>query len=236
MTTINPALRKNWTISDMASLSPKRFGLKLGAGFAALLMLALLGPAQQVQKSVISLQGPESEGLAAGKFLVAPRQALDPNFANTVVFLVRYDETGALGLVINRPTKVPISKLFQDSKVARQIVDPAYAGGPVQEDAILALSRSDKKLDGAALVIDNVYLLSTRHTLDRILSTKPGPSNLRIYVGYTGWGPGQLDHEMDLDVWLVVPGEAGSIFDPDPKAVWPRLVDRAELRFASLFH
>jgi putative transcriptional regulator len=220
----------------MASLSPKSFGLKLGTGSATFLLMAWLGSAQQIQKRAILLQGPESEGLASGKFLVAPRQAVDPNFANTVILLVRYDETGALGLVINRPTRVPLSKLFQDSKVARHLEDPAYAGGPVQEDAILALSRSDKKLEGAAPVIDKVYLLSTRRTLDQMLSSKPTPSNLRVYLGYTGWGPGQLDHEMDLDVWLIVPGEADSIFDPDPKSVWPRLVDRAELRFALLTH
>ena len=220
----------------MASLSPKSFALRSGAGFVSLLLLASLGFAQQTRKPASLFQGPESEGLASGKFLVAPRQALDPNFANTVILLVRYDETGALGLVINRPTTVPISKLFQDSKTARHLADPAYAGGPVQEDAILALSRSDKKLEGATPVINTVYLLSSRRILDQMLATKPTPSNLRVYLGYTGWGPGQLHHEMDLDVWLVVPGEADIVFDPDPKSVWPRLIDRAELRFASLIH
>jgi putative transcriptional regulator len=236
MTIIDSDVTEKLDNLDMASRSPKSFGLKLGFGLIVLLMAASLMPAQQIRKRMISLQGPESEGPAPGKFLVAPRQALDPNFANTVVLLVRYDETGALGLVINRPTKVPISKLFQDSKVARRLEDPAYAGGPVQEDAILALSRSEKKLDEAAQVIENVYLLSTRHSLDRMLSSKPSPNNLRVYLGYTGWGPGQLDHEMDLDVWLVLPGDADSIFDPDPKSVWPRLVDRTEVRFASLTH
>src|SRR5262249_14312077 len=133
-TTTNPLPRKNWTISNMGSLASKGFGLKLSAGFTALLVLALPGPAQHIRKRTIALQSPESEGLAPGKFLVAPREVLDPNFANTVILIVRYDETGALGLVINRPTRVPISKLFHDSKVARQLDDPAYAGGPVQED------------------------------------------------------------------------------------------------------
>lgn len=173
-----------------------------------------------------------SEEIGPGTFLIAPRRAADPNFAGTVVLLVRIDDSGALGLVINRPTDVPVSSVLQDFKPARHVKEHAFSGGPVQAQALLALYRSAKKMDDASRVFDDVYLVSTRTALERVLRSKPDPHHLRIYLGYTGWGPGQLEHEMDLDVWRVLPADADTVFAADPSSVWPRLIERTELRFA----
>jgi putative transcriptional regulator len=175
-------------------------------------------------------QGPDEIG--PGTFLIAPRRAADPSFAGTVVLLVRMDESGTLGLVINRPTDVPISTVLQNYKQARHVKEHAFSGGPVQAEALLALYRSATTVDDASRVFGDVYLVSRRAALERILSLKPDARNLRVYMGYTGWGPGQLEHEMDLEVWRVLPADADTVFASDPSEVWQHLIDRTELRFA----
>ncbi len=178
---------------------------------------------------------PDSDDLAPGLFLVAPRRAADRSFAETVVLLLHHDQTGTLGVVINRPTNIAISRVFGDAKPARRMNDSAYAGGPVQAEAVLALYRSSKKIDEAAPVFADVYLISTKTALDRVFNSKPTAKNFRVYLGYTGWAPGQLEHEMELEMWRVLPGDTDSVFDPDPSSVWPRLIERTEMRYAGLF-
>ncbi|MGA8593503.1 MAG: YqgE/AlgH family protein [Bryobacteraceae bacterium] len=177
----------------------------------------------------------DSDNLAPGLFLVAPRHAADRSFAETVVLLLHHDQTGTLGVVINRPTNIAISRVFGDTKPAKHINDSAYAGGPVQAEAVLALYRSNKKIDEAAPVFADVYLISTKTALDRVFSSKPTAKNFRVYLGYTGWAPGQLEHEMELEMWRVLPGDSDSVFDADPSSVWPRLIERTEMRYAGLF-
>jgi putative transcriptional regulator len=178
---------------------------------------------------------PGSDDLAPGLFLVAPRHAADRSFAETVVLLLHHDQTGTLGVVINRPTNIAISRVFEDMKPAQRINNLAYAGGPVQAEAVLALYRSNKKIDDAAPVLGDVYLISTKAALDKVFGSKPTAKNLRVYLGYTGWAPGQLEHEMELEMWRTLPGDSESVFDPDPSSVWPRLIERTEMRYAGLF-
>lgn len=172
------------------------------------------------------------DGLAPGKFLIAPPEAIDPHFAAAVVLLISYDENGAIGLVVNWPTEIPIARVLENVKSAKRIADPVYSGGPVEQEAVFALYRSAKKPGKAAPLFGDVYLASTKSALEHVLSRKPTPKTLRIYLGYTGWGPGQLDHEMELGVWRILPADAQSVFDADPSSVWPRLVDRTEMRLA----
>ena len=86
-----------------------------------------------------------NDGLAAGKFLIAPREPLDPHFATTVVLLISYDESGAVGLVINRPTEIPIARALEGLKPAKKAPGNVYAGGPVQPDSVFALYRAERK-------------------------------------------------------------------------------------------
>ena len=204
------------------------------SAWRAVLVSAVLTVVAGGASSCLALQQGAGDDLGPGTFLIAPRRAADPNFAGTVVLLVRLDDSGALGLVINRPTDLLVSRVLQDYKPARHVKDRAFSGGPVQADALLALYRSAKKPDDASPVFRDVYIVSTRSALERVLRLKTDARNLRIYLGYTGWGPGQLEHEMDLDVWRVLPADADSVFAADPSAVWQRLIERTELRFAFL--
>jgi putative transcriptional regulator len=171
--------------------------------------------------------------LAVGKFLVASRDLGDPNFARTVILLVHYTEDqGGVGLVVNRATDVPISRVFQDLKEAKSRTDPVYVGGPVELNSVLALLKTASKPENAVRVFGDVYLISNKDLLKATLASGAEASVFHAYVGYAGWGPGQLEHEVDLGAWHIMAADAATVFHADPDSVWPRLIGRTETQVA----
>jgi len=173
--------------------------------------------------------------LAAGKFLVARRGLPDPNFAQTVALLVRYGEEGAMGLVINRRTTIRLSRVLEDFKEAQQRSDPVYAGGPVGRTGVLALLRSSRQPEEAQEVFPGVYLIATKKPLAKALAGGVEAGALRVFLGYSGWGPGQLEREAEAGMWHILPAEAGMVFDNEPDTVWRRLIGKTELRIAGFW-
>jgi putative transcriptional regulator len=167
--------------------------------------------------------------LAAGKLLVAARRLPDPNFSRTVVLLAVFGEEGAMGLVVNRQSDVPLGRLFPHVVPTMAGAAPAFAGGPVQPDAALALVRTGEPPSGARPVVDGVHLVSAREPLEALLASGAPASRLRVYLGYAGWGPGQLDAETAQGSWHVLDGDGDVVFDPDPAALWPRQIARTEV-------
>lgn len=172
------------------------------------------------------------EDLAVGKLLVTPRDAPDPAFAESVILLVHYDRESALGLMINRRTTVPLSRALHNLKGAGQRSDPAYIGGPVETGAAMALFRSNTKLDPGVQVLERIYLIPSQPALEKALAGGKSADELRVYVGYCGWGPGQLDGETHLGAWYIMEGNAALVFDPNPDTIWSRLISRTESRIA----
>jgi putative transcriptional regulator len=171
--------------------------------------------------------------LAIGKLLVASRDLGDPNFAKTVILLVRYDDgKGAVGLVINKRTDVPIRRIFHDLKEATGRNDPVYIGGPVELNTVMALLKAPSKPDGASRVFGDVYLISDKDLLTQTLASKAEAGVFHTYVGYAGWGPGQLEHEVELGAWHIMPAEAAMVFHADPDSLWERLITRTESQIA----
>jgi putative transcriptional regulator len=178
----------------------------------------------------------QTDDLAVGKFLVASRDLGDPNFAKTVILLVHYTEDqGAVGLVVNRATDVPMSRVFQDFKEARSRKDPVYVGGPVELNSVLALLKTASKPENAMRVFGDVYLISNKDALKATMASGAEASVFHAYVGYAGWGAGQLEHEVDLGAWHIVPADAATVFHSDPDSVWPRLIRRTEAQIAGRF-
>jgi len=167
-----------------------------------------------------------------GKFLVAKRQLGDPNFQQTVILMIRYDAKGALGLVINDPTKVPLSKLFDQIEGAGSRTDLVYLGGPVQRSVVHALVRSKTKPENGTLLFGDVYVATSKSFVEQALAAAVKSDSLRVYLGYSGWGAGQLDRELEQGAWHVIRGEADAVFDAKPEGVWERMIRRTELRFA----
>ena len=195
----------------------------LTAGWLAVALLC--GP------NGVDAQSARVEDLGAGKLLVA--KETDRRFAETVILLVEYDEQGALGLTINRRTDIPIAEAL---KGAGAWTDPVYLGGPVEQTAVFALLRSRDKQEGIKPVIDQVQWVTSREVLERMLAEGPsdgaGAATMRVYLGYSGWGAGQLDYEVKAGSWYIFDATADLVFDADPATLWRRLKDRTEQRFA----
>ncbi len=174
-----------------------------------------------------------AEDLAAGKFLVASRDLGDPNFAETVILLVSYDEKqGAMGLVVNHRTDVPLSRVFENLKEAKSRDDPAYVGGPVELNSVLGLLKSSDPPDDAKRVFGDVYLVATKTLLEKTLAAGVGPNAFHVYVGYAGWGPGQLEHEVDLGGWHIMPADSANVFHANPESLWEKMIRRTETQIA----
>ncbi len=170
--------------------------------------------------------------LGVGRLLVSARGLSDPNFAESVVLLIRYDQEGALGLIINRRTRASISRVLTNVETAKRGSDPVYLGGPVELDAVFALLRSQKKPDETTSLLDQVYLVSSKAPLEKALAASSGPDDLRVYVGYSGWDVGQLENEVRLGGWWIFGASAGVVFDPNPDTMWSRLIARTDQQIA----
>jgi len=181
---------------------------------------------------ILPAQSKRTEDLAAGKLLITPRDAPDPAFAESVILLVHYDRESAVGLMLNRRTTIPLSHALRNLKAAAQRSDPAYIGGPVETGTAMALFRSNTKPDSGAQVLEKIYLIPSQPALEKALTGGKSADDLRVYVGYCGWGPGQLDNETHLGAWYILDGSAALVFDPNPDTMWSRLISRTESRVA----
>jgi len=171
--------------------------------------------------------------LASGKLLVAAREMGDPNFAHAVILLVDYDaEKGAMGLIVNRRTDMPVSRLLQELTQAKGRSDLIYVGGPVELTTVQALLKSTVKPGDAKRVFGDVYFVNTKDQLEKTLAAEPASDSFHVFVGYAGWGAGQLEHEIQLGAWHVMPADAAIVFHSDPESVWPRLIRRTEQQIA----
>jgi putative transcriptional regulator len=160
---------------------------------------------------------------AAGKFLVARRDMPDPNFARTVVLLLDYGMHGALGLVINRPSHVLLSTLAPEIEGLEARTDPIYVGGPVPSDQPFILFRDEDPPEGSKPVFQRVHVSRSAEVLGRLVAGEDS-HDLRVFAGYAGWAPGQLDNELARGDWHVVEADEGSVFSGDPDDVWEALV------------
>jgi len=172
--------------------------------------------------------------LGAGKILVASRDLPDPNFAKSVVLLVQYGDDGVVGLIVNRRSKVPVSRVLDDVPGAKDRPDPIYAGGPVGKTGVLALLRAHDKPGDAKRVLGDVYLISSKDLLEKTLASPAASGVFHVYLGYAGWAVGQLEHEVDLGAWYIFRGDAAAVFDSDPDTLWSRLIRETELRIAAV--
>ena len=182
--------------------------------------------------SALAAPAQATHDLGIGKLLVAKRDAPDSTFAETVVLLVRYSQGGTVGLMLNRRTAVPVSRALDPLKGASGRSDPVFAGGPVELPNVLALLRSSVMPEGAEHVTGKVYLVPTGELLEKTLAKRPDPADFRVYLGYCGWAPGQLENETSHGFWQVLNGSADIVFDSDPETLWSRLIERAEQRIA----
>ena len=182
--------------------------------------------------SFLPVQSRNLDDLGAGKLLVASRDLGDPPFAQTVVLLVHQDAQGAVGLILNRRTNVPLSRVLKDLKAAKDRSDPVYLGGPLEAPTVFALLKSPSKIEGAEPVLGGVYLVSAKDLFEQTISTRPDPAVFHVYLGYAGWTNEQLRREVELGAWFIFPANARTVFDSDPDSLWPQMIRKTELKLA----
>lgn len=172
--------------------------------------------------------------LSAGSLLVASEKLGDRNFAESVVLILEHDEDkGTLGVIINRRSEVPLSRVFPDIKGASS--DPIYLGGPVSTTAVQPLLRLPNEMDGVRHVSGDVYATGSQQVIEQSVRSRVVPSKFRLYVGYAGWAPGQLDAEVRIGAWQVLANRSKLVFDDDPDSLWSRLTRESQMQIAAFF-
>lgn len=206
--------------------------LRLSAGLilasvAAVALLAGAVPAAPVMYAYFKAEVPHTSGRSVkpskGKVLVASPGMRDPRFAGSRILITGYGPEGALGLVLNRPTDATLSEGFPGAKGLEGATDTIFWGGPLENNLIFILVRSPAEPEGAAHVIDDLYISASPNLLHRLLVNKDRTEDLRVYAGYAGWAPGQLDTEVSLGAWQVVDADVDSIFRGASPEVWTGL-------------
>lgn len=166
-----------------------------------------------------------------GRLLVATPALADPNFDRAVVLLLDHDEEGSLGVVLNRPTPVDVGDILESWGGLGGDPGVVFQGGPVSLDSALGLAVIPgdegplgwRRVHGAIGLVD---LETPPELLARALGS------LRIFAGYAGWGPGQLENELTEGAWYVVESEPGDVSSPRPERLWRAVLRRQRSELA----
>jgi putative transcriptional regulator len=163
-----------------------------------------------------------------GKLIVASPALVDPNFARTVVLITEHNEEGAMGIVLNRPAEATVEQVLPDL-VGIAADESLFVGGPVQPDAIVLLAEFSDPEAAAWIVAADVGLAAADRDLDDLAAAvRRG----RLYAGYSGWGPAQLEAELELESWIVEPPLPAELFPDDPASLWSDVLARKGGQYA----
>ena len=153
--------------------------------------------------------------------IVARGELRDPNFADSVVLVLNNLGPAPVGLVVNRPTEIPVARLFPDLKRLTPLHDKVYFGGPVDLESVWFLFRAAKAPEHAIQAFAGIYLSSSRDLLQQLLGREKPMEGLRIFIGHSGWAPGQLEAEIARGAWTLERAEPDAIFKGRPEHPWP---------------
>ena len=166
------------------------------------------------------------DGVADRRLLVATPSLKDPNFERTVVLLVAHEEGGALGVVLNRATEVPVCEVLEGWAPLAGEPAVVFEGGPVQPEAAICLARTRtgvRRINGFNRVSGSVGTVDLSGDPDRL---RDAVLSVRVFAGYAGWGPGQLEGEIDGGSWFVFDALPGDAFVNRPDDLWPMVLRR----------
>ena len=158
----------------------------------------------------------------APTLLLAMPQMQDPNFARSVVLLWRHEGEGAIGLVLNRRTDTRVASVVEmDPPPLGDSGLEVWVGGPVEPQRGWVLLGYDPSSPDAISVADGMYLSASVDVLRSIIETDPTPARpCRFFLGYAGWGSGQLESELAASAWITVDASRQLVFDTDPELMW----------------
>jgi putative transcriptional regulator len=161
-----------------------------------------------------------------GQFLIATPAMRDTGFDHAVILMLRHDQDGAFGIVINRPLgQRPMADLLGANDTAASGNVQVFSGGPVQQNIGFVVHSTDYRRAETLDVDGRVAMTSSREVL-RDIADKKGPAKALIAFGYAGWAPGQLESEFARNVWYTAPEDPALVFDDDRDKVWEHATAR----------
>jgi putative transcriptional regulator len=161
---------------------------------------------------------------ARGQLLIAGPTLLDPNFQRTVVLVIEHSPEGALGLVLNRPSETIVSDAVSELDELVDVNEPLFIGGPVQPSTVITVARFLDIEDAALAAFADIGVLGTggppiEDMADRVVRA-------RGFVGHSGWGPGQLEAELETGDWILEPARPEDVFSATPRELWSDVLTR----------
>ncbi len=167
----------------------------------------------------------ESEDYGKGSFLIANPVLPDPNFSRTVVLLCNHNDEGSFGLVVNRKSDLKAREMFPENSLLQSYDREVFIGGPVSQSQVFYLVRHAGPLAELEEICPGVHLgMSWEHLEDLYPRLEEPNEDLRFFLGYSGWGAGQLAGEMDQRSWLVSQATEAFVFAPEVKTIWREVV------------
>jgi putative transcriptional regulator len=165
------------------------------------------------------------EDWQTGRLLVATPALEDPTFVRAVVLVLDHDDDGALGVVLNRASAVPVEDALGGWVDLAATPPVVFGGGPVEPTAVVALGRCTAGVapDGWTPILDRVRLVDL--DADPVLSAAD-LDHVRVFAGYAGWAPGQLENEIDVGAWFTVDADPSDVFTDDPDGLWHQVLRR----------
>jgi putative transcriptional regulator len=196
-------------------MSPMRSHLSLQRAVTVALVTMLL---------LLGMSWPTSAGdtkSLTAILLTARADLPDPNFADALVLVMNNLGPEPVGIIVNRPTRMTVAKLFPDLERLAQVHDKVYFGGPVEIESVWFLLRAVRPPKHAVQVLDGVYLSGSPDLLFQLLSRDKPMQGLRIFIGHSGWGPGQLETEISRGDWALKRADSNTIFNGKSEHPWP---------------
>jgi putative transcriptional regulator len=163
-----------------------------------------------------------------GSLLIAAPQLLDPNFRRTVVLIADHNDEGSMGVILNRPSGMTVADAAPDLESYVASDTPIFAGGPVQPTSGVILAEVTEAGDP---VFEDIVLVPD---LGELADVVDSAGRIRVFAGYAGWGPGQLDGELEREDWIVEPARPSDVFNEVPEALWGEVLERKGGQYALL--
>ena len=164
-----------------------------------------------------------------GKLVIASPALIDPNFARSVVLITEHSSEGAMGIVLDRPSDTTVGEVVPQLADAAGESEPVFVGGPVQPTALVVLAEFSDPEAAAWIITADVGFAAAGVETE---SLSEFVRRARVYAGYSGWGPGQLEAEMEADSWIVEPPLPHELFPDEPRTLWSDVLGRKGGQYA----
>lgn len=176
----------------------------------------------------------ESQNLTptAGRLLISEPFLPDPNFSRSVVFLTEHQDAGSVGFVLNRPMDISLAEVMEFEV---PVPIPLYMGGPVQQETLHILHRHPGLGEEGLEVMDGIYWGANFEALKTMITNNElDPADFRFFLGYSGWGEGQLENELSHNSWIVTEASQEIVFSKDSESMWKEVMKAMGGKFSIL--